>query len=118
MKLQEDIYNDTQKYFRIFNTPREETLDPIMLRYKEMRGRSEYLVEKRDYWYRLYNDGYTPIDGLHYQNHWENYKAWMEELEDKALDTLKMAVDMLLIKAREDKVTHDSTNKTKTDQLE
>ena len=70
LRLQEDIYNDTQKYYKIFNTPRTLDIDPHARHFYRQRGRGELRVEKYEYMYRMYNDGYSPIDGLHYETEW------------------------------------------------
>ena len=82
------------------------------------RGMSSTRYEKYDYWYRMYNDGYSEFDSLFYRDNWLSYKAWMEELEDKAMDTLRMAIDMLLIRAREKTVEYDDDGASKSQQLE
>lgn len=53
-------------------------------------------MEEYFYWYQVLNDGLNPYDNLPYFREYAGYKDWADEVEDKALDSLKFAVNSLL----------------------
>jgi len=52
----------------------------------------------QSFWHSMLNDGQveTPTHNWPYFNEYNSYKAWFDEVEDKALNTLKTAVAQLL----------------------
>lgn len=60
---------------------------------------SQLKVQEQEYWFRVINDGMNPLDSFPYAREFESYKFWAEGIEEKALDTLRMAVNTLLLDA-------------------
>ena len=60
----------------------------------------------------MINDGFSTIDTLTYSDRLEAYTEWMSSIEEKALDTLKMAINHLLL-TFEDKDNIKSHKKNK-----
>jgi hypothetical protein len=53
----------------------------------------EAKLEDKIYWYRVRNDGQHLYDAFPYAMEFEAYKLWADEIEAKALDTLKFAIN-------------------------
>ena len=78
-------------------------------------------MEAYDHWYRAINDGWSKLDTIPYVNRMNAYKEWMEEIEDRALDTLKQAINQLLITFEEKdniKTYKKTKGSTKREQIE
>jgi len=55
------------------------------------------LLDETEYWYRMINDGHSPLDSWPYAHEFSVYKEWVDGIERKALDTLLMCVNQLLL---------------------
>lgn len=53
--------------------------------------------EELEHWYRVFNDGKCPVDSFPYIQEYNEYKHWVDQIEYKALGTLRTAVNKLLI---------------------
>ena len=74
-----------------------------------------------DHWYRALNDGFSLLDTIPYVNRFNAYSAWMQTIDDRAVDTLKMAVNYLLLdfKDKEGIKTHEKQEgHSKREQIE
>ena len=81
-KLREDILTDPGKYEEVLKKEREhdpfydETPDPAMIRAAE-----DARALKRDYWYKLINDGRGPSeDNWPMKVEYHAYRAWAESI--------------------------------------
>jgi hypothetical protein len=98
LRLQEDVFNDPLKYRKMFESvSMEDELRAEHVRSNHDPIRKRARLENYDYWYRVLNDGYTKLDTIPYVNRLNAYKDWMEGIEEKAVDTLKQAINSLLI---------------------
>ena len=71
------------------------------------------------YWYSFNNDGTDVLENWPYYKEWMSYSRWAEDVEGKALHTLKLAVAQLLADFDDDKnATFDGTDMTKRGQME
>ena len=69
----------------------------------------------------MLNDGYTKLDTIPYVNRLNAYKDWMSGIEERALDTLKQAINQLLIDfedGKANKTFKKSKAKSKRQQIE
>jgi len=53
------------------------------------------------------NDGMCPLDSFPYAKEFNAYKDWAERIESKAVDTLRMCIDKLLLEAKEEKKVYE-----------
>ena len=121
LRLQDDVFNDPLKYKKMFESvSMEEELRPEHLRSNYDPIRKRAWLENYDYWYRVLNDGYTKLDTIPYVNRLNAYKDWMTGIEEKAVDTLKLAINKLLISLDEKhtKTFKRSKDKSKRQQIE
>jgi len=44
----------------------------------------------------VYNDGHNPYTSLPYYREYYGYKDWVDQIEERAVDSLKFAVNSLL----------------------
>ena len=56
-------------------------------------------MQEQEYRFRVINDGMNPLNSFLNVRKLESYKFWAEGIEEKALDTLRMAVNTLLLDA-------------------
>ncbi len=56
-------------------------------------------MQEQEYWFRIINDGMNPLNSFSNVRELESYKFWAERIEEKALETLRMAVKNLLLDA-------------------
>ena len=63
--------------------------------------------EEQEYWFRVMNDGMCPLDSFPYAKEFNAYKDWAERIESKAVDTLRMCIDKLLLEAKEEKKVYE-----------
>ncbi len=54
-------------------------------------------LDEYEYWYRVLNNGYCPIDNWTYSAEFRCYKEWAELIETKAMNTLRTAINKLLM---------------------
>ena len=90
LKLRKDLLENPEKYERMFTQSN--------LKYE---GRSIFedkvkRKEEYEYWYRVFNGGYAPIDSLKYHKEMILYSEFVQNVEENALNTLKMTVQRLL----------------------
>lgn len=66
------------------------------------RNRDLELVkfEEAEYWYRVINDGRSPLDDWPMAREFEAYKTWVDQIETRAYDTLLACVYNALIYVR------------------
>ena len=86
-RLRSDILENPVKYEAAL---REKSVEKSQLGYKpaqRYKKRDEY-----DYWYRVLNQGVLPSDSLPYYKQLVAYKDFVEQIESKALNTLKLTV--------------------------
>ena len=58
--------------------------------------RGDVRLPDQQYWHSMLNDGTETLENWPYYREYMVYKSWFEEVEDKALNTLKGAVAKLL----------------------
>ena len=92
LKLRKDILENPEKYQLILSqesgiyTDKDERFD------KPARKLAEY-----EYWYRVFNRGECPYyDTLPNYTFYHAYKEFMENMELKSVDTLRLVVQRLL----------------------
>ena len=92
LKLRKDILENPEKYQLILSqesgiyTDKDERFD------KPARKLAEY-----EYWYRVFNIGECPYyDTLPNYKFYKAYKEFMENMELKSVDTLRLVVQRLL----------------------
>ena len=71
------------------------------------RGLSIAKKEEQEYWFRVMNDGMCPLDSFPYAKEFNAYKDWAERIELKAVDTLRMCINKLLLEAKEEKKVYE-----------
>ena len=98
LKLQQDILQNPEKYEALLKMNQADETDPNKAN-KFNREMSELKLQEQEYWFRVINDGMNPLDSFPYAREYEAYKFWAEGIEEKALDTLRMAVNTLLLDA-------------------
>jgi len=90
-KLRRDVLTNPEKY--------EELLTKQSDFYK-YSDRFDNKYEKRkeyDYWYRILNQGVSPVDSIAHYKDMLAYRHFVEGIEEKALDTLKMIITRLML---------------------
>ena len=104
LKLQDDVFKDPLKYEKMFTkvrTPAEDEwgngVHGLKIGHGGDTSRERAKLETYDYWFRVLNDGFSRLDTLRYSNRYHAYTEWMSGIEEKALDTLKMAINKLLL---------------------
>jgi hypothetical protein len=83
-KLQNDVLQNPDKYTQMFTKP-EAPVENL----QNLRGRAEEKFEVGDFWWRMYNDMATPLDNWPKRVEFDMYKAWAEDVEKSAIDTLR-----------------------------
>ena len=58
----------------------------------ETRRTIEPRLSTHIYWHNMLNDGTEPLENWPFFEEYHAYKSWFDEIEDKALDTLKTAI--------------------------
>eukprot|EP00351_Strombidinopsis_sp_SopsisLIS2011_P005249 CAMPEP_0116872568 /NCGR_PEP_ID=MMETSP0463-20121206/3342_1 /TAXON_ID=181622 /ORGANISM="Strombidinopsis sp, Strain SopsisLIS2011" /LENGTH=168 /DNA_ID=CAMNT_0004512967 /DNA_START=55 /DNA_END=561 /DNA_ORIENTATION=- len=94
-KLREDIYANPEKYEKMLH---KEEGDFYWKHEKYIKPRTKIpsREEEYEYWYMVLNDGLNPLESLPYYREYCGYKDWVDQIEDKALDSLKFAVNSLV----------------------
>ena len=100
MDLQRDLLENPNKYTEMLDQdlsidPWIDGIDPG--RFFEMKDAKNANL---DYKYSFFNDGRNRknwLDHWHLRSEYLNYKDWHEQIQKKALDTLKLTVSRLLI---------------------
>ena len=116
LKLQEDVYANPQKYEEIFN--KQDHIDWGQTRhfwFPHRRQDQEVRMNDNMHWHSMLNDGTNAVENWPYYRQYMVYKDWFEEIEKKALNTLKVAIAQLLADFDDDKKNpvFDGTNMTK-----
>ena len=71
------------------------------------------------YWHSQINDGTQAVEEWPGYRLWLRYNDWYDQIEDKALGTLKVAVAQLLSEFdKEENKTYDGEDLTKRGQIE
>jgi hypothetical protein len=71
------------------------------------RGLSLAKQEEQEYWFRVMNDGMCPLDSFPYAREFSAYKEWADQIESKAVDTLRTCINKLLIEAKDEKKVYE-----------
>ena len=109
-KLQTDVYQNPEKYEMIFVGNIVPEIDNHFMK-KHERDLQYAKFEERTYWYKLLNNQYCPTENtLPFFNEFTAYKDWAETVEYNALNTLKFAINKLLIDMED---THVDDSKIK-----
>ena len=94
LKLQDDVYQHPQKYDTMLTE--YEAHDYGQVRHYWNRDRNPTIESGRlqdyQYWHSMLNDGTESIENWPYYREYMAYKHWFDQVEDKALDTLKLAI--------------------------
>ena len=101
-KLQADVIANPEKYEMMLTNYTKQIPDS-KLSTKMDRGLSLVKQEEQEYWFRVMNDGMCPLDSLPYAREFTAYKEWADQIESKAVDTLRMCIDKLLLEAKSEK---------------
>jgi len=86
-RLRSDILENPTKYEAALRAKKPE--NPLY-GYKPAQKVKKH--DEYDYWFRVLNGGILPTDSLPYYKQLVAYKDWVEQIESKALDTLKLTV--------------------------
>lgn len=95
-KLNEDVLSNPEKYEMIFRGHDIPEIDSFRI----AKSQRDLLLNKMDeyeYWYRVLNDGFCPIDTWTYNSEFRSYKEWAELIETKAMNTLRTAINKLIM---------------------
>jgi hypothetical protein len=91
-KLRDDLLANPEKYEQSLRS-RPQAKQPLgNKRLIQAKKHEEY-----DYWFRVLNEGHLPYDSLPYYKQLVAYRDFAEGIEQKALNTLKMTVQRLLM---------------------
>jgi hypothetical protein len=103
-KLRKDLIENPTKYEEML---KRETVDDGFLEGRDPGSWSKAFderAERREYWYRLYNDGKCDtLDNWPMRAEYFTYKHWADSIQDKAYDTLSYTVSRLLLDFENDK---------------
>ena len=86
-RLRADILENPAKYEAALRFKRPEKPHYGYKPIQKLKKKEEY-----DYWFRVLNGGILPSDSLPYYKQLVAYKDFIEQIESKALDTLKLTV--------------------------
>lgn len=96
-KLRRDIFDNPDKYEEMLRKEEKYEFEDVRLPYWErLRNIRFRNVDDTMYWYGLYNEGKNPFENLPYYRDYIGYKDWADNIEERALDSLKFAVNSLL----------------------
>lgn len=121
LKLQEDLYKNPQKWTDIL-TKRERT-DWGQERHfwaNHRREDADVIFADKQYWQTMTSSDGAPdaLINWPYYKEYMTYKNWLEQVEDRALHTLKLAVSKLLADFDEKNPEFDGENMSKRRQME
>jgi hypothetical protein len=91
-RLRSDILENPTKYEASLRASKPEKPQHGYKLVQKLKKHDEY-----DYWFRVLNGGILPTDSLPYYKQLVAYKDWVEQIESKALDTLKLTVQRLIL---------------------
>lgn len=98
-KLQNDVLTDPEKYIKAFT--RREPVDEDL---RWPRRIEEDRFANRDFWWRFFNNNQvTPMEKWPKKVEYEMYKDWADDVEAKAIDTLRNCLAQLILSLKEDK---------------
>ena len=119
-RIQDDIFANPGKYQAMF-TKREPT-DWGLNRhlFNPVRNVNDQRLTDHIFWHNMLNDGTEKgMENWPLQHEYTTYKHWFDQVEDRALGTLKTAVAKLLADFDDPSVkTFDGSNLTKRGQIE
>ena len=95
--MREDILNNTRKWEMLFETPEKPTEDRGLNLRHNTRGRWYRRHDEWEHWWRIFNDGKCDMENLPFYREYHDYKEWADKIDEKALSTLRMLVDKLLL---------------------
>ena len=120
LKIQDDIYQNPQKYEAIFT--KQEPIDWGQDRHMWTPMRKDMPFQRLteyQYWHSMINDGTDTVQNWPFYKEYMGYKEWFDQIEDKAVHTLKVAVAQLLENFdKEENALYDGSDLTKRGQLE
>ena len=95
-KLNEDVLSNPEKYEMIFRGHDIPEIDS----YKVTKAQRDLALNKLDeyeYWYRTLNSGACHTDTWTFNSEFKSYKEWAELIETKAMNTLRTAINKLIM---------------------
>jgi len=103
-RIRSDILENPAKYEAALRAKKPENPQYGYKPLTKIKKHDEY-----DYWFRVLNGGILPADSLPYYKQLVSYKDFVEQIESRALNTLKLTVQRLIL----DFENHDNaaTNK-------
>jgi hypothetical protein len=93
-KLRDDILANPLKYELALRSSSKAQDDESEYGYKPATKAKK--LEEHDYWFRTLNEGALPHDSLPYYKQLVAYKDFVDSIESKAFNTLKVTVQRLL----------------------
>lgn len=98
-RIRVDINENPNKYENMLKVNQKDERDTTWVTGAN-RGLTEEKMEQHEYYYRILNDGYSPLDNWPMAKEYQAYKNWVEGIETRALETLRACVYDALIYAR------------------
>lgn len=95
LKLQQDVLANPEKYEKILT--QKTTTFQQHDRYNRKWSDVEVKREEYEYWYRVWNQGRMPTDALPYYQELLQYKDFVDNVEERALGTLRWTIGRLLL---------------------
>jgi hypothetical protein len=98
-KLNRDVISNPEKYEMILmnHTPEDETIIADRKMKKVDFDLGDFKRRETEYWYRFYNNDFCPQDSLPWAQEYYEYKAWADRIEHNAINTLRTAINKILI---------------------
>jgi len=86
------VYENTEKYENLFKTMAD--FHNVRNELLESTTKKE---EEYEYWFRVLNEGYSPLDNIKYKHELEIYKEFAKSVEKNTVNTLKWTINKLLM---------------------
>ena len=98
LKLRQDLIENPEKYEEMLTFERAPPADLRGTDPGEYRRHLKFREENRKYFHRVYNDGRCDLpEQRHLRAEYYRYKYWADGIKNKALDTLRLTVNRLLL---------------------
>ena len=117
LKIQDDVYANPQKYESMFTAVEPYDWGQMHL-WAAGRQERDHRLADYQFWHSMINDGTNSVENWPYYREYLNYKEWFDQVEDRALDTLKFAISKLLSDFDKEHTVFDGEKKTKRAQIE